>query len=92
MTDPQALLADSAREEQRSRRLFVPPRSILDIEGPPVRVSFVAAWAGFSKDKVIDDAKRGEVKLTWQRCGVRLWAFVERAEATRYLVRLGCST
>jgi len=76
-----------------SRRYEPPSRAILSEDGPPVRVRDVAAFAGFSKAKVMADAELGRIKLTWQRCGQRRWAFVERPEARRYLEeKLQCST
>jgi hypothetical protein len=70
------------------RKYQAPPRDILHTAGPPVRVRDVATWAGFSKDKVLDDARRGELTLTWRRCGQQLWAYIDRREALRYLTTL----
>jgi hypothetical protein len=73
-----------------ARRL--PSRETLTIDGPAVRVGDVAMLAGFSKAKLMADAKAGELTLTWKRCGTQRWAFVERAEAERYLDGLDCFT
>lgn len=86
------ILRDAEREERRSRRVLRLGREVLQEEGPAVRIRDVAAWAGFSKAKLMADAKAGELRLTWKRCGTRRWAFVERQEADRYLAAIECST
>jgi hypothetical protein len=75
----------------KRKRYRPPSRHLLDdLDGPPVRVRDVAAWAGFSKDKVLDDARRGELEVVWRKCGRQRWAFVEREEARRYLLVVAC--
>lgn len=65
--------------------------ALADLEaiGPPVRVRDVAALAGFSKAKVMADARAGQLHITWAQCGRRRMALVSRSEAHHYLQRLG---
>lgn len=56
--------------------------------GPAIRIRYVAAAAGVSKDKVLDDGKRGEYELKWQKCHTRRYAVIEREEAKRYVERV----
>lgn len=90
--DADTLIAAAKLEEQRTRRVARVAREVLDEAGPPIRVRDVAAWAGFSKAKLMADAKAGELRLVWRKCGTRRWAFVERDEARRYLCEMECST
>lgn len=56
--------------------------------GTRLRIKDVAALAGISKRKVLDDYYRGQFAIVKVQCGQR-WRFeVEPSEAKRYLAQL----
>ena len=57
-------------------------------QGTRLRLRELADLAGVSKDKVMDDARRGEVEIVRVKCGQRWRAEVEPEQARRYLSRL----
>jgi hypothetical protein len=64
-------------------------RADLEQPGPPIRLSVLAGILGMSKEKLKDDAKRGEFKVIRIRCGSMEYRHVDRAEALRYLDAIG---
>lgn len=74
---------------EESKRVADEARRLLDdTDGPPIRIRYVAALLGMSRDKVLDDGRRGEFAIRWQRCGTKRYAFIERADARRYVERI----
>jgi hypothetical protein len=62
-----------------------PTRATLLEDGPPIRLTDLAALTAFSPDKLHNDAQTGRLRIKWARCGQRQMAMVERPEALRYL-------
>lgn len=58
------------------------------LDGPNIRVSALASFAGISKTKAMDDNKRGEFAILKVRCGTRWMGVVKPEEARRYLMKL----
>ena len=64
-------------------------RDELESGGPPIRLSVLAGILGVSRDKLINDAERGEFETLRIKCGRHQYRHVQRDEALRYLERIG---
>lgn len=62
-----------------------PTRADLYEDGPPIRLTDLAVLSGFSPDKLLVEARAGDLEVWWARCGTRRMAMVERSEGRRYL-------
>jgi hypothetical protein len=58
-------------------------------DGPSIRVGAFAQLLGVSRDKLYDDAARGELIIQRVRCGQRYYGYIERCEALRYVAAIG---
>lgn len=63
-------------------------RSLVDTDGAPIRIRYVAVLIGVSRDKVLEDGRRGEFPIVWQKCGTRRYAYIERVDARQYVARV----
>lgn len=67
---------------------FEKARSLVDADGAAIRIRYVAILIGVSRDKVLEDGRRGEFPIVWQKCGTRRYAYIERADARCYIARV----
>lgn len=81
----QGLIAESEREEHRSRFTLAELRR----DGPPVRLRALCDITGFSKMKFFAAIDRGDLNVRWTRTCSTKMALVERDEALRYLASIG---
>jgi hypothetical protein len=79
----------SGQERRRRPRLERPLADLLKPGAPPVTAAELARWSGVSKQKVLDDVDRGELRPATPavRNGARFFFPVD--EALRYLQQLG---
>ena len=79
----------AGRELRRARRVVRLSLEMLNEPGPAVRLSVLTQLTGLSRDKLIDDEARGELRCVRVRAGLYWYRYVERGEAMRYLGSLG---
>ena len=62
-----------------------PTRADLEVDGPPIRLSDLAALAGFSRQKLRAELAAGDLHGSKVRCATRFMVVIDRSEARRYL-------